>query len=136
MSYRRLVATGRHSNPPGAPALAGALALVVASFCAAREPPADPPASADPVPAEPAPERPVDVHIDDARKLLSSERWEELLAAQPDEDESPVDLPELGGADVEVEGERAAPRVPGGIAGLFWALRHPTQAWRLFAPAK
>jgi hypothetical protein len=141
MSYRRLVAAGRHSNPPGAQALAGALVLLVASVCAAQEPPALPAPSAvsvseAPTPAAPLPERQVDIHIDDARKLLSSERWEEMLAAQPDEDDSSSDLPELGGADVEVEGERVAPRVPSGIAGLFWALRHPTQAWRLFAPAQ
>ncbi len=41
--------------------------------------------------------------------------------------------------EVEVEGRRskAAPRtpiVPGGIAAPFWALAHPTQAWRILAP--
>ncbi len=29
----------------------------------------------------------------------------------------------------------AQPSIPGGPFALFWALRHPAQAWRIFAPA-
>jgi hypothetical protein len=41
--------------------------------------------------------------------------------------------------EIEVEGARVpaptfTPRVWPGIAAPFWALFHPTQAWRIFAP--
>jgi hypothetical protein len=41
--------------------------------------------------------------------------------------------------EIEVEGARVpaptfTPRVWPGIAAPFWALLHPTQAWRIFAP--
>ena len=41
--------------------------------------------------------------------------------------------------EVEVEGRRTpvtprTPAVPGGILAPFWALAHPTQAWRILAP--
>ena len=41
--------------------------------------------------------------------------------------------------EVEVEGSRGqplpgTPDVPGGIFAPFWALAHPPQAWRIFAP--
>jgi len=35
---------------------------------------------------------------------------------------------------VEVEGRRPAPDVPSGLLSIPWAIRHPTQAWRIFAP--
>jgi hypothetical protein len=59
-----------------------------------------------------------------------------MVASQVTDPADEGDLPALGhDADVEVEGKRRAPNVPGGFAGLFWALRHPTQAWRIFTPA-
>jgi hypothetical protein len=37
---------------------------------------------------------------------------------------------------VSVKGARHdRPNVPSGFAGMGWAIRHPTQAWRLFVPA-
>jgi hypothetical protein len=39
--------------------------------------------------------------------------------------------------EVEVEGERNIPATPRAWPGLlapFWAMAHPTQAWRIFAP--
>ena len=35
---------------------------------------------------------------------------------------------------VQVEGTRVAPYVPLGLMAFPWAIRHPTQAWRLFLP--
>ncbi|MGH8137746.1 MAG: hypothetical protein ACREVV_06060 [Steroidobacteraceae bacterium] len=37
---------------------------------------------------------------------------------------------------VQVKGATNAPDVPGGFGALWWALKHPTQAWRIFAPAE
>ncbi|MFO7276740.1 MAG: hypothetical protein DIU56_006870 [Pseudomonadota bacterium] len=36
---------------------------------------------------------------------------------------------------VKVESTRPAPEVPSGIGALFWAIRHPSQAWRVLFPA-
>jgi hypothetical protein len=37
---------------------------------------------------------------------------------------------------VQVKGEKDAPDVPGGFGALWWALNHPSQAWRILAPAE
>jgi len=37
---------------------------------------------------------------------------------------------------VAVKGETDAPDVPGGFGALWWALNHPSQAWRILAPAE
>ena len=37
---------------------------------------------------------------------------------------------------VAVKGERDAPDVPGGFGALWWALNHPSQAWRILTPVE
>lgn len=37
---------------------------------------------------------------------------------------------------VDVRGTTDAPQVPGGLASLWWAILHPSQAWRVVAPAQ
>jgi hypothetical protein len=37
---------------------------------------------------------------------------------------------------VAVKGDQNAPDVPGGFGALWWALNHPSQAWRILAPAE
>jgi hypothetical protein len=98
-----------------------------------RAPASEPVAATADEPAKPA-APPIKLYLGSAKDLLPQSKWDTILAAQPsDADEG--DLPTLGyQEDVQVEGSRAAPKVPGGIAGLFWALRHPSQAWRVFAP--
>lgn len=55
----------------------------------------------------------------------------ELQTALPDPDEPKYDEPL-----VKVEGERGVPvSVPVGIMSLPWAVRHPTQLWRIFLPS-
>jgi hypothetical protein len=55
----------------------------------------------------------------------------ELQAVLPDPDEPKYDEPL-----VKVEGERGVPvSVPVGIMSLPWAVRHPTQLWRIFLPS-
>jgi hypothetical protein len=37
---------------------------------------------------------------------------------------------------VSVKGEKDAPDVPGGFGAIWWAFNHPSQSWRIFAPAE
>jgi hypothetical protein len=55
----------------------------------------------------------------------------ELQGVLPDPDEPKYDEPL-----VKVEGERGVPvNVPVGIMSLPWAVRHPSQFWRIFLPS-
>jgi hypothetical protein len=81
--------------------------------------------------ASPAPVKPqaLDLRPPDITKLYSSQQLADLL-----EKMAAKNIEE-----VEVEGARVppptfTPRVWPGIAAPFWALLHPTQAWRIFAP--
>jgi hypothetical protein len=79
------------------------------------------------------PRKPLNLYLGNAKELLSNTQWETLLASQPPpRDEFEYTEPEPAET-VRVKASR--PPVPSGIAGLFWALRHPSQAWRAFAPA-
>jgi hypothetical protein len=82
--------------------------------------------------SEQQPRKPLNLYLGNAKELLSNTQWETLLASQPPpRDEFEYTEPEPAET-VRVKASR--PPVPSGIAGLFWALRHPTQAWRAFAP--
>jgi hypothetical protein len=72
--------------------------------------------------------RSLDLTPPDIRKVMPSEQLEAPLAdpdARPDDPET-----------VQVKGATGTPEVPGGIASVFWALWHPTQAWRILAPVR
>jgi hypothetical protein len=76
-----------------------------------------------------APVKPLDLRPPQITQLYTSEQLEALLEK--------MDREHIEG--VEVEGERIppptfTPQVWPGIAAPFWALLHPTQAWRIFAP--
>lgn len=71
----------------------------------------------------------LDLRPPDVTTLLTPQQIHQLLAKTLADD--------IEG--VEVEGTRdlpppSTPRVWGGIAAPFWALLHPTQAWRILAP--
>jgi hypothetical protein len=77
----------------------------------------------------PVPVKPLDLRPPDITKLYTSQQLAALLEK----------LEEKNIEEVEVEGARvprptATPRVWPAIAAPFWALLHPTQAWRIFAP--
>jgi hypothetical protein len=100
--------------------------LIFVAFSAAL-----PVAWADNSAATPAPaQRSLDLTPPDIRNVMPAEALEAPLA-DPDE-QQPVSAPET----VQVKGSTAAPDVPGGIASLWWGLRHPSQAWRILAPAQ
>jgi len=72
----------------------------------------------------------IDLHPPDLRKIFPASELEKRLP-EPDEQ-----LAAQEAATVEVSTERVAPppNVPVGILAPFWAIRHPTQAWRIFMP--
>jgi hypothetical protein len=90
---------------------------------------ADDPATA-PVIATAATHRTLDLTPPDIRKVMPSE---ELNTPLPEPNEADtVNVPET----VQVKGSSPAPEVPGGILSVFWALWHPTQAWRIVTPVQ
>ena len=112
----------------------GTTLLIVASGlaltgAAAR---ADDATAAKSAPAAPAKslEKSLDLRTPDITRLYTSEQLEALLEKLEAEHIERI----------EVEGARvppppsATPEVWGGIGAPFWALFHPTQAWRIFAP--
>jgi hypothetical protein len=104
-----------------------ALLIVTASLAMAGAASADDEAAADNAGALPA--KPLDLRPPDITKLITSEQLAQLLKKLDDENIE----------EVEVEGAKEpppifTPRVWPAIAAPFWALLHPTQAWRIFAP--
>ncbi|MGH8188295.1 MAG: hypothetical protein ACREUC_17185 [Steroidobacteraceae bacterium] len=75
------------------------------------------------------PTKRLDLRAPDITKLYSAEQLNRMLARTLKDDIE----------EVEVEGRRVPlePRTPavwGGIAAPIWAILHPTQSWRIFAP--
>ena len=77
----------------------------------------------------PASPQPLDLRPPDITKLYTQRQLDQLIAK----------LEAKNIEEVEVEGARVpaptfTPRVWPAIAAPFWALLHPTQAWRILAP--
>jgi hypothetical protein len=75
------------------------------------------------------PPKPLDLRPPQITRLYTPRQLENLIARMEAENIE----------EIEVEGARIppptfTPRVWPGIAAPFWALFHPTQAWRIFAP--
>jgi hypothetical protein len=73
---------------------------------------------------------PLDLTTPDIRTVVPAEELKEPLPteeqqAQAEDSDS-----------VEVKSAEDTPDVPGGFGALWWALRHPTQAWRIFTPVE
>jgi len=73
--------------------------------------------------------RALDLTPPDIRKVIPPEQ---LNAPLPNPDEEP----QANAPEVQVRGSRSVPDVPGGIVSVFWAVRHPTQAWRILMPVQ
>lgn len=74
--------------------------------------------------------RPLNLTAPDIRTVVSQEELQEPMPTadqQAQSEESDT---------VQVKGAPNTPDVPGGFGALWWALNHPTQAWRIFAPAE
>jgi hypothetical protein len=74
--------------------------------------------------------RPLNLTAPDVRTVVSAAELKEPLPS--DAQISEVQESET----VSVKGESDAPDVPGGFGALWWALNHPSQAWRILAPAE
>jgi hypothetical protein len=105
--------------------------LVLCATAEAADPPAPstPPPAATVAVARPAQPKPLDLRVGDIRKYMLPHEYREAIGA-PDPDKSAI----------LVEGTRyllpmeSMQPIPGGIAGLWHAVKHPTNAWRLFVP--
>jgi hypothetical protein len=81
-------------------------------------------------PAQTAPPRRLDLRAPDVTQLYTSEQLNGVLEASRSDNIE----------EVEVEAARGKARAPstpevwGGLAAPVWALIHPLQAWRIFAP--
>jgi hypothetical protein len=74
--------------------------------------------------------RPLNLTAPDVRTVVSADELKEPLP-------SDTQITEVQEADtVSVKGNPDAPDVPGGFGALWWALNHPSQAWRILAPAE
>ena len=83
----------------------------------------------DEAPVDALQTKPLDLRPPDITKLYTPRQLDRLIAKMEAENIE----------EIEVEGARVpaptfTPRVWPGIAAPFWALLHPTQAWRIFAP--
>lgn len=74
--------------------------------------------------------KPLNLTAPDVRTVVSEEELKEPL---PTADQ----ITEVQEADtVSVKGDEGVPPdVPGGFGAIWWAMNHPSQAWRIFAPA-
>ena len=75
------------------------------------------------------PPKPLDLRPPDITKLYTPRQLDRLIAKMEAEN---IEESEVEGA--RVPPPTFTPRVWPGIAAPFWALFHPTQAWRIFAP--
>jgi hypothetical protein len=76
-------------------------------------------------------QKPLNLNAPDIRTVVSPDELKEPL---PSNDE----VTETEEADtVAVKGDKGPPPdVPGGFGALWWAVNHPSQAWRILTPAE
>jgi len=112
------------------------IALVVCAAAEAAEPTTAAPAVplalvAKPKAEAPKPEtrKPLDLRIGDVRRYMMPREYREAINA-PNADENTVVVE----ANRELLPMKSEQPVPGGIIAPFWAIAHPLQSWRIFAP--
>jgi hypothetical protein len=78
---------------------------------------------------EGAPRKPLDLRLGDIRRYITPEDYRALMNAPAMEANTVIVQ-----ADAPLLPVRSDEPVPAGIMAPFWALAHPTQAWRLLVP--
>ena len=73
---------------------------------------------------------PMDLHAPDVRKVFPIGELQKRLP-EPEEQQ---EVQEAATVQVSTDRDLPPPAVPIGILAPFWAIRHPTQAWRIFLP--
>ena len=94
----------------------------------AADPSSDAPIAPPAAMATDSARKPLDLRIGDIRKYMTPEEFRALLA--PADESNTVVVK----ADAPLAPMKSELDVPGGLIAPFWALAHPTQAWRLFLP--
>ncbi len=113
----------------GAAALSPGPALAQDAAVAVSSAPASPATHAPKKAPRPAKHAAMDLHTPPLNRVYSNEDLRNILA--PD-DTDPQDI-----AEVSVKGSRYMAPVPlGQFRAIPWAVVHPTQAWRIFAPVQ
>ena len=79
---------------------------------------------------ESTPQHPLNLNAPDVRSVVPAEELREPLET-PEQEAAAEDA-----ATVQVKGESDAPDVPGGFGALWWAMKHPSEAWRILAPVE
>jgi hypothetical protein len=77
-----------------------------------------------------APNRPLNLAAPDVRTVVPADQLKEPLPSQDQE----ADAQEA--ETVQVKAGPGGPEVPSGFASIWWAVTHPTQAWRILSPAQ
>jgi len=77
-----------------------------------------------------APHRVLDLQQPDLQKLIPQPAMQSVLANADRTEREMNEPPET----VQVEADAASPDVPSGLAGLWWAVKNPSQAWRVLFP--
>ena len=93
----------------------------------AREAAAAPAATSSPAASTPA--KPLDLRLGDIRRYITPEDYRALMGAPAMEANTVIVQ-----ADAPLLPAKSSQPIPGGIMAPFWALAHPTQAWRLLVP--
>jgi hypothetical protein len=75
-------------------------------------------------------QKPLNLTAPDIRTVVSADELKEPLPSNEQISETDES------ATVSVKGDANAPDVPGGFGALWWALNHPSQAWRILTPAE
>ena len=77
-----------------------------------------------------ATKQPLNLTAPDVRTVVSADELKEPLPSTEQITEVQEDQT------VSVKGEGVPPDVPGGFGALWWAMNHPSQAWRILAPVE
>ena len=75
-------------------------------------------------------QRPLNLTAPDVRTVVSADELKEPLPSN----EQVAEVQEAGTVSVKSEG--VPTDVPGGLGAIWWALNHPSQAWRIVVPAE
>jgi hypothetical protein len=107
--------------------VAATIAMLACSESGAQQPEV----SASPPHQQSAPRQALDLRVPDITTLFSAQQLQKVLDNTVDADMEEV---EVKGARNRSAVPPATPTVWGGLLAPLWAVTHPTQAWRIFAP--
>ncbi len=75
-------------------------------------------------------QQPLNLTAPDVRTVVSADELKEPLPSNEQITETQEDQT------VSIKGEGVPTDVPGGLGAIWWAMNHPSQAWRILVPAE